>query len=365
MGQSDPSRTEKATSRQIQKAREKGNVEKSQEVTKTVTIVGGIVGLSLCIGYIGNEIGVLIRHFLGPAIYTFRAEPGEVTALGGFVALELAKMVLPTLLFIGLVSYIVLRAQVGKLWTTKVFAPELNKFNPINGLKRMMFSLDTFVRMAKSLLQAICIGIAPWMVVKAEMTTFASLYDTDAAGLISYILTLGLKMTLWALVPMVAIAVFDFAYSRWQYAENLKMTKDEVKDERKQMEGDPLIKGKQRQKMMQMMSRRMMQEVPKADVIITNPTHIAIALRYNTLEAPAPVIVAKGADRVAEKIKEIAREHKVPIRENKPLARALYKQVDIGEMIPDDFYQAVAAILAQIWKTRPRPQVKVAGPPRK
>ncbi|SBV90679.1 Flagellar biosynthetic protein FlhB [uncultured delta proteobacterium] len=361
----DPSRTEDATPRRINKTRSEGNVWKSQEITKTLTVVGGVVGLCIWISYIGNEIGHLIVHFMSTAILTFKAEPGEVINLCMFVAAALAKMILPILLFIGLIVYVVLRVQVGKLWTTKVFTPKLSKFNPINGLKRMLFSLDTFIRMGKSVLQAICIGIAPWMVVKAEMTTFPTLYDTDAAGLIAYILTLGLKMTLWALIPMGALAIFDFAYSRWQYKENLKMTKDEVKDERKQMEGDPFIKGKQRQKMMQMSARRMMQQVPKADVIITNPTHIAIAIRYNSMEAPAPVVIAKGADKIAEKIKEIAREHKIPIRENKPLARALYKQVEIGDMIPEDFFQAVAAILAQIWKTRPRPQGQKIAVPKK
>lgn len=361
----DPSRTEQATPRRRNKTRNEGNVWKSQEVTKTLAVVGGLMGLSIWIGYIGGELGRLIRHFMSTAILTFKAEPGEVTALGAFVAAELAKMVLPVILFIGVIVFIVLRVQVGKLWTTKVFKPKLSKFNPFNGIKRMLISLDTFVRMGKSILQAVCIGLAPWMVVKAEMGTFPTLYDTDAAGLITYMLTLGLKMTLWALIPMISLAIFDFFYSRWQYNENLKMTKDEVKDERKQMEGDPLIKNKQRQKMMQMTARRMMQQVPKADVIITNPTHIAIAIRYNSLEAPAPIVLAKGADKIAEKIKEIAREHKIPIRENKPLARALYKQVEIGEMIPEDFYQAVASILAQIWKTKPRPQGQQIAVPKK
>ncbi len=363
--QKDPSRTEKATPKRVNKARQDGNAWKSQEVTKTLAVAGGVLGLIVWIRYIGNEMGVLIRHFMSTAILTFKADTSEVMELFVFLTMELAKMVLPIILFIGLIVFIVLRVQVGKLWTVKVFKPKLSKFNPINGIKRMFIGLKTWIRMAKSVFQALCIGLAPWLVVRAEMTTFPALYDTDAAGLISYILTLGLKMTLWALVPMTVLAVFDFVYSRWSYAENLKMTKDEVKDERKQMEGDPIIKSKQRQKMMQMMARRMMQDVPKADVVITNPTHIAIAIRYNALEAPAPVVLAKGADRVAEKIKEIAREHKIPIRENKPLARALYKQVEVGDMIPEDFYQAVAAILAQIWKTKLRPQGQTIVPPKK
>jgi flagellar biosynthetic protein FlhB len=159
-------------------------------------------------------------------------------------------------------------------------------------------------------------------------------------------------MALYALIPMLIIAAADLWYTRWDYKENIKMTKSEVKDERKQMEGDEQIKSKIRQKMMKMSVRRMMQQVPKADVIITNPTHIAVALRYNAGEAPAPVVVAMGADRVAERIKDIARQNRVPIRENATLARALYKQTEVGDMIPAELFQAVAIILAQIWKTR-------------
>lgn len=360
----DPSKTEDATPRRIEKARKEGNVQKSQEVAKTLAVVSGVLGLWLWIGYIGKELGVLIRYFMSDAIVVFSPEPANVAAMFRFVATELAKMILPVILFVGLVVFVVQKVQVGNLWTTKVFTPKLSKFNPVNGLKRMFFSVDTWVRMAKSVLQALFIGIAPWMVVKSEMAFFPLLYDTDAAGLIEYMLLLGLKVTLYAMIPMLCITVFDFFWSRHQYKENLKMTKDEVKDERKQMEGNPEIKQKQRQKMMQVMGRRMMQQVPKADVVITNPTHIAVALRYNSLEAPAPVVLAKGAGRVAEKIKEIARENKVPVRENKPLARALYKQVEIGDMIPEDLYQAVAAILAQIWKTRPQgsPTTTIATP---
>jgi flagellar biosynthetic protein FlhB len=362
----DPSKTERATPRRINKARNEGNVKKSQEVTKVLTLVCGITGLFFWLRFIGDEMGALYRHFFSTAILTFNPVPSDVLALGAFIAKELAFMVLPVIVFIGFIAFVVIRVQVGKLWTTKVFKPKLSKFNPVNGFKRMFFSLDTWVRMGKSLLQAICIGITPWLLIKSEMHKFSDLYYTDAVGLAAYILNTGYRMVLYALVPMIAIAVFDFFYSRWQYSENLKMTKDEVKDERKQTEGDPRVKSKQRQKMMQMMSRRMMQEVPKADVIITNPTHLAIAIRYNALEAPAPVVLAKGADKVAEKIKEIARENKIPIRENKPLARALYRQVDIGDMIPEELYQAVAALLAQIWKTRPRkPQGPNLMPPKK
>ena len=347
----DPSKTEQATPKRLNKARDEGNVAKSQEVTKTFSILGGLVGLTLWIGYMGQELTGIFRHFLSQS-HAYTLSQGTMGELGIRISISLAKMLLPVMLIIAFLVFLSLRVQVGKLWTTKVFKPKWSKFNPINGLKRMFVSVQTLIRLGKSLLLAFCFGIAPLMVLKAEMPRFPELYYLDAAGLAVYILSIASKMVLYALAPMVVIAIADLWYTRWDYKENLKMSKDEVKDERKQQEGDERVKNKMKQKMLQMSMKRMMQQVPKADVVITNPTHIAVALRYDTSEAPAPVVVAMGADSVAERIKEIARENKVPVRENKPLARALYKQTEVGDMIPEELFQAVAIILAQIWKTK-------------
>lgn len=348
---SDPSKTEQATPKRIEDARKKGNVAKSQEISKAVSILAGLAGLYFWMKYMASELMVVFRTYLTvqPDI---ELTDSRLVEMGISLAATLAKIVLPIMLLMLLVLIVSLRWQVGKLWSTEVFKFKPEKFNPINGLKRMFASLQTFVRLGRSILQAICIGIAPIFVIKGEFENFPALYYMDAGGIAVYILTMGAKVTTYALVPMIVIAVADLFYQRWEYAENLKMTKDEVKDERKQMEGDMFVKGKMRQKMMAMSARRMMQDVPKADVVITNPTHIAIALRYDAKEAPAPVVLAKGADRVAERIKEIARDSKVPIRENKALARALYKETEIGDMIPAELFQATAIILAQIWKNK-------------
>ncbi|MDR2892861.1 MAG: flagellar biosynthesis protein FlhB [Deltaproteobacteria bacterium] len=359
MPQSDPSRTEKPTPKRLNKARSEGNVPKSQEVGNAVTILSGAIGLYFWLSYVAKDMMGIYRFFLGEGILTFQAREADVTALLPWLATELARMVLPIILFIGFCCFIVTRAQVGKLWAPKVFKPKLSKLNPLKGMKRMFLSLQTFMRLGKSLLKALVIGLAVYIVIKDELPHLTGLYYTTAEGLAAYILDMSFTMTLYALVPMLILAVGDFFYSRWDYIENLKMTKDEVKDEMKQMEGDPQVKGKMKQKMFQMSQRRMMQQVPKADVVITNPTHFAVALSYNPMESPAPLVVAKGVDKVAEKIKEIARENRVPIRENKPLARALYSQVEIGEMIPEDLYKAVAAILAQLWKNKGGKQVDV------
>ena len=347
----DPSKTENATPKRIREARNKGNVPKSEEISRAISILAGLIALSLCLPYIGREMLEMFRYFLSLSP-VYAMDEADIRELFLSLSLALGKMLLPVLCILFLSVMLCLRLQVGKLWTTKVFEFDLKKFNPISGIKRMFFSAHTFIRLCKSLLQSLCIGAAPLLALRSEFDNFADLYYLDAAGVCEYILSLSAKMALYALLPMLGIAAADLWYTRWDYKENLKMTKSEVKDERKQLEGDEQIKAQIRQKMMKMSARRMLRQVPKADVVITNPTHIAVALRYNAMEAPAPVVVAMGADRVAERIKDVARENRVPIRENKTLARALYRQTEIGDMIPAELFQAVAIILAQIWKTK-------------
>ena len=354
----DPSKTENATPKRIRKAREKGNVAKSQEVSKTVSILAGLIIMTFWVQFIAKDMAGIFRFFMINSP-TYTLTDSNLTALGMWLSAEIAKMLLPVFLFVAFCIYLILRLQVGKLWTTEPMKPKLSKFNPISGLKRMLFSVQTFIRLGKSLLQAICIGFAPYLVIKSEFLNFFTLYHANAAGVAMYILEVGSKIVWYALSPMVLISVADFWYSRWDYQQNLKMTKDEVKDEHRQSEGDPKVKMKQKQEMMRMSMNRMMQEVPKADVVITNPTHIAVALRYDADIAPAPMVIAMGADHLAQKIKDVARENGVPIRENVPLARALYKQTQVGDTIPAELFQAVASILAQIWKTKPPKRTKL------
>lgn len=349
----DPSKTEKATPKRIKKARDEGNVAKSQEVSKAASVLAGLIILTFWLSYVNREMQDLFRLYLGEAgAYAASLNETLVYELGVRLMLVLVKILLPILLFIFFLVILVLRLQVGGLWTVKVFKPKLSKFNPIKGIKRMFFSAETFIRLGRSVALALCIGIAPLLVLKRELPFLPELYYLDAAEIAGYIVSIGATMVTYALVPMLIIGAVDLVYNRWKYAEDLKMTKSEIKDERRQAEGDPQIRSKQRQKMLRMMMRRMMQDVPKADVVITNPTHLAVALRYSAADAPAPIVLAKGANRVAERIKEIARENRVPIKENKPLARALYKQTEVGDMIPPELFQAVAVILAQIWKTK-------------
>jgi flagellar biosynthesis protein FlhB len=353
MPQSDTSRTERATPKRVDKARKEGNVPKSQELSKVLVLAAGFVMLHLLFTLISSELSEIFRRFSGPAL-SMELTRSSVHGLVISLSWSLAKMLLPILLLLALVSFVSVRLQVGPLWTTKVFSPKLSKFNALSGIKKMLLSTQTVVRLLRSLLMASVVAVAPILVLRSQWDNLLPLFHQDVQGIVSFMLLSGSTMVLYALVPMLLIGLADLAYTRWDYQQNLKMTKDEIKDERKQSEGDPRIKSAQRRKMFSVMQQRMLEKVPKADVVVTNPTHLAIALRYNALEAPAPVVLAKGADFLAEKIKEIARENNVPIRENKPLAQALYKAVEVGEMIPEELFNAVASILAQLFKARGR-----------
>jgi flagellar biosynthetic protein FlhB len=345
----DPSKTEKPTDKQIKKARKDGSVAKSQDLSKAIVLLAAVVALYYMFSYISNELAHIFRYYLGEQLIIV---PTRTTIYRLFLQIsrELAYILLPFFFCIMLAAYIVLRIQVGKLWTTKVFKPKFSKiFNLVQGFKKML-DLQMFMRLGKSLLMAAAVAYAPYVILKEEMPKLAPLFFATPAGIAANLLELAFRMTYYSLIPMLIIGLGDFFYQRWQYTENLKMSKQEVKDEAKQAEGNPEVKQKQRSKMMEAMAARMMQNVPKADVVVTNPTHYAVALRYDAMEAPAPVVLAKGVNAVAERIKEIARENNIPIRENKPLAQALYKQVEIGDVIPEEMYKAVAAILANLRK---------------
>lgn len=349
--QSDPSKTEEATPKRRNKQRSEGNVAKSQELPKFMSMVAGLVGLSMWIGVMAEEVKDIFRYFLKHS-HEFVVTSASVYDLSISVSASIAKIVMPLLLFLGLVAFLTQRLQVGKLWTTKVFAFKWDRFNVPKAIKQMLFSPQTIVRLVKSALLAAVVAVVPYMILKKEFVNFLGMYYATPEGVAIYMLKTGFYMVAYTLIPMAVIAAVDLWHSRFTYSENMKMTKEEVKDEHKQSEGDPVVKQKQRQKMMEQMAKRMLQDVPKADVVITNPTHIAVALRYNALEAPAPMVLAIGADHLAEKIKAIARENNVPIRENVPLARALYKAVDVGDMIPQELFKATASILASIWRMK-------------
>ncbi len=347
----DPSKTEKATPKRRSKQRQDGNVPKSQELPKAMGIFAGMLALFIYAGIMIDRLKVIFAYFFDNMVNIELTE-NEVYRIIFMFVTELAIIVLPILLFLAFVMYMTLRLQVGPLWTTKVFGFKWQNFNLINGLKKLILSPETFVRLIRSVFLISIIGIVPYVILSSEYPRFIDLYYTDVHGLAEYMVSTAFKLVLYTLGPMFVIGFVDLWYTRYKYEENIKMTKQEVKDEAKQAEVDPAIKQKQKQFMMQLLLNNMFKNVPRADVVITNPTHFAVALMYDSTISNAPIVVAKGADHVAFKIREIATEHKIPIRENKALAQALYKQTEVGDMIPEDLFKAVAAILAQIWKMK-------------
>ena len=249
------------------------------------------------------------------------------------------------------VTLLVSIVQVGWKVSTKPMKPELSKLNPLNGFKRI-FSKDSLFELVKSILKIVIIIYIVYTSIKDNANDLFALYDlglNQAVALVgTLIINTGIKISIVYLV----IGLADFIYQKHKFNEDMKMTKQEVKDEYKNTEGDPQIKGRQRRKMQEVSQKRMMQDVPKADVVITNPTHFAVALKYEAKVSSAPVVLAKGEDYLAQKIKEVARENKIEIVENKPLARMLYHNVDVGAEIPPELYQAVAEVLAAVYKAK-------------
>ncbi len=347
----DPSKTEEATPKRLEKQREEGNVPKSQELPKTMALLVGTLSVFMYSGTMVASLERLFIYFL-ENLFEMPLDKTDAYKMLYTIVTELAVVVLPILLMLYASAYLTLRMEVGALWTTKVFKVKWENFNIFNGLQRLFFSAQTFVRLGKNIFLALIIGYVPYLFLMSEYPNFINLYYLDPPAIAEYMASTAFKLIMYALAPMFVIALVDLWYTRYQYNENNKMSKQEVKDEHKQSQGDMEMKQKQKQFMMQILAKQMFGNVPKADVVVTNPTHYAVALMYDPTTSNAPIVVAKGVDHVAKRIKEIAADHKVPIRENKPLAQALYKQTEVGDVIPEDLFKAVAALLAQIWKLK-------------
>ncbi|SNR76620.1 flagellar biosynthesis protein FlhB [Desulfurobacterium atlanticum] len=341
----DPSKTEKATPRRRQKAREEGQVLKSQDVPIAATLIAMFGILVFYIPFASNK---LIGYFY----YTFSQADNllypNFLFFTGKIFLLLSLSVMLPLLVVGIASNV---AQFGFLFSTKALQPKLDMINPVKGLGRL-FSLKTLFETFKNVLKLTVAIIVAYYTVKPIFPSIFSMFTFSINQQIYFMMKYMLILILAFGIFSIPIAGIDFFYRRYEYEENLKMSKEEVKEEHKQQEGHPVIKSEIRKRQREVAMRRMMAEVPKADVVITNPEHYAVALKYERGKMEAPKVVAKGVDDIALKIKEIAREHDVPIVEDPPLARTLYESCDIGDFIPEELYVAVARILAKIYRKK-------------
>lgn len=347
-------KTEPATQKKLDDARKKGQVAKSREITNGLELLALFLILKLWVGHMGVQFLDVFNNVYSkiPEIVVFwqgTMPQREVRILLRQMAFQVLIIIAPILAIGFLIAFVTDVAQVKWKPTLEPMKPKLSKLNPLKGFKKFL-SLNALVELVKSIAKIGLILYVCYIYLKDKWPILLNLYDLtlmQALQLIAETVTdLGIRIALLYML----IAFADFAYQKIKFKNDMKMTKQEIKEEYKQQEGDPQIKNKIRQKMRESSMRRMMQELPQADVVITNPTHYAVAIKYDPKVADAPLVIAKGEDYLAARIKEVARENKIEIVENKPLARMLYANVDIGQAVPPELYQAVAEVLAFVYQ---------------
>jgi flagellar biosynthetic protein FlhB len=348
---SSEERTEKATAKRRNEARKKGQVALSKEVSSVMILITAL-GVFY---FTGSWIYFNISGVFGGIFQNISTVPidnaTDASALLLQVFGNLFSILMPILIPIVIVAIAANVAQIGFEIHSGAMQPRLSKLNPISGMKRFV-SLRSLVELAKSMAKMAIVGGIAYKVVASEMQLFPSLMQKTVVDIVLFIVTVAFEIFFYVCLAMIILAALDLIYQRWQYEKSLRMTKQEVKDEKKQAEGDPKIKARIRSIQVEMAQRRMMESIPQADVVITNPTHLALAIQFDAAQMIAPRVLAKGAGFIAERIKAAAREHQVPIVEDKPLAQAMYQMVEIGDYIPVELYRAVAEILAYVYRLK-------------
>lgn len=346
-------KTEEPTAKKITDTRKEGQVAKSKEISSAFILLALFLSLKFLIGFLGDRMqGVFFAFWKEMNLYP-KEEFNSVTVwqilLDAIVYLIITC--LPFLIIAFIVSFMSQRLQIKWKVTSKPLQPKLSKLNPLSGFKRL-FSKQALFELLMSLFKIALFSAICYSVIKDNIKVLFTLYNLtmeDCLGIMyDIIIELGIKISMVYII----VGLGDFVFQKWKHKQDIKMTKQEVKDEYKNQEGDPKVKSQQRQRMQQASRRRMMQSIPEADVVITNPTHFAVALKYDNEVSDAPVVTAKGADYLAFKIRDIAKENGVEIVENKPIARMLYSNVEVGREIPPELYQSVAEILAYVYNLR-------------
>lgn len=344
-------KTEQPTPKKLTDSREKGQVAKSQEITNFAIFTGGLFTLYFSKGFIASRLADGTKQILG-SLDSLQLNINIIQLYFlkgfGFFAITIS----PVLLGIMIVALIANISQVGVKFSVKAIKPKMSKFNILKGIKRIFFSSRSLVEVSKSLAKLAIIGLFTYLVLEAFFLQSIALVDYSILAIVEFMIDTAVSL-LWKLALVFAvIGVLDFIFQKYKHKKDLMMSKQEVKDENKQMEGDPEVKSKIKSIQFETARRRMMQDIPNADVVITNPTHYAIALRYDLTKDGAPKVLAKGVDELAQRIKKIAAENGVLLHEDKNLARTLYKMCNVGDEIPGDLFQAVAQILAHIFNLR-------------
>ncbi len=343
-------KTEPATPKRRQESRKKGHVPRSTELSTALVLMAVFFLLHQVQGRAVDSLTGLLREYLGKPPEG-DLTPETVYALGLRVGLFLGTAILPILGVALIVGMFTNFLQVGVLFTAEPLVPKFERINPIQGAKRL-FSRQALVDLAKSIAKVAIVGWVAYSTIRNGVDVFFRLGDMGIEEVYAVVTDLIYQVGMRVAVALLVLAVFDFYYQRWEYEKGIKMSKEDIKEEFRQAEGDPQIRARIKQRQRQIAMRRMMQQVPKADVVITNPTHIAVALKYDVSSMRAPEVVAMGEGYIAQKIREIAEANGVVLVENRPLARALYETAEIGQAIPPDLYQAVAEVLAFVYRLK-------------
>jgi flagellar biosynthesis protein FlhB len=343
-------KTEKATPKKRDDARKKGQTAKSQDVNTAIILLAVFLFLTFSASYIGNIVFDLFNQTFQEYMLMELTE-NTVQVITMDIMKELALLLGPIMLVAFLAGLFSNYIQVGVMFTTKPLEPKLEKIDPIKGFKRI-FSLRAIVELLKSILKISFVGAITFVILWMNIDQVLSLSFKSVGDSLATMASLTVQMGIAASLALLFLSLFDFLYQKYDFEKNIRMSKQDLKDEHKNIEGDPLIKSKIKQRQREMAMRRMMQEVPEADVVITNPTHFAIVLKYDENKMDAPYVVAKGVDYLAQKIKYIANENDVVMVENRPLARSLYDSAEIGDAVPEEFFKAVAEILAYVYRIK-------------
>lgn len=346
----DGEKTEEPTAKKLEDARKKGQVMRSTEVVTAATLLAFFFMLKIFVGFIGNRFMTSFRQTIG-FISDYTSEPFTLNTArtiirGSFWNIIVAAF--PIMIVGFVVTIVAIVFQVKWKVTAEPLKPKFDKFNPVTGMKRL-FSKDKIMDLFKSIAKVVILAYVVYSYLKNQWPLIYKMYSYTLPQAIAVIGDTVINVGIWISALFAVIALFDLFYQKWKYHQDMMMSKQEVKDEYKNSEGDPKVKSQQKQRMQQASQRRMMQDLPNADVVITNPTHLAVAIKYDKDTNEAPVVVAKGADYLAQKIKDRARENAIEIVENKPLARMLYHNVEIGAEIPPELYQMVAEVLAYVY----------------
>ncbi|WP_422121930.1 flagellar biosynthesis protein FlhB [Planococcus sp. X10-3] len=343
-------KTEKATPQKRQESKRKGQVAKSPEVAAAMIMLGGILLLYFTGGWMLDQILGIFRINLTQFI-SWELTPASTRLLLEQMAYEGFKIMVPMALIGMIFGFLGNYIQIGPIFSSDPLMAKLERINPIKGAKRI-FSVRALVELAKSLLKISIIGTAAFLVLWLAKEELFLLSQQSVPHALSFVGGLVIKLGLTASLILLCLAVLDYIYQKHEFEKGIKMSKQDIKDEYKKAEGDPLIKSKIKEKQRQMSANRMIQDLPNADVLITNPTHYAIAIKYDAETMESPQVIAMGKDHLALKIKEKAKELDIVIMENKPLARALYDQVEVGDYVPEDLFMAVAEVLAYIYRLK-------------